>query len=76
MGQKDADGLTGRQKAILEFIKSHNGATIHQLKENLCLDEAELSNDLIVLRHCELGRGFKKGDNIYIVPWDFKEDPN
>ena len=73
LGLKGTEGLTGLQKAIYEFIKGNDKVTRERLIEYFKLTEAELQRQLATLRHCELVKGYKEGDNIYLVAFDYGE---
>ena len=73
LGLKGTEGLTELQKAIYEFIKGKGKVTREQLIKYFKLSEAELQRQLATLRHCELVRGYKEGDSIYLVPFDYDE---
>lgn len=62
--------MTELQKAIYEFVGRKGKVTREQLIENFGLTEAELQTQLATLRHCELIKGHKQGDIIYLVPFD------
>ncbi len=66
----DTEGLTEQQIAIYEIIKSEGRATEEEIMQKLKLDDAEMHAQLAVLRHCELIKGHKDGDIIYLVPFD------
>lgn len=70
LGLKGAEGLTEQQQAIYEFIRGKGKATKEQLSENFELTETELRRQLAILRHCELVKGHKEADRIYLVPFD------
>lgn len=70
MGFKNAEGLTSLQRAIYEFVRSSGRVTREELLENFGLAESELQAHLATLRHCELVKGYKEGDRIYVVPFD------
>ena len=72
-GTKGGEGLTELQKAIYEFIKEKGKVTREQLIEYFKLSEAELQRQLATLRHCDLVRGHKEGDSIYLVPFNYDE---
>lgn len=72
-GLKGIEGLTELQQAIYEFIRGKGKATREQLIENFELAEAELQRQLATLRHCELVKGHKEGNSIYLVPFDYNE---
>jgi hypothetical protein len=63
------EGLTGVQKAIYEFIREKGKATREELIQRFSLKEIELQTHLAVLRHCELVKGYKESDRIYLVPF-------
>ena len=73
MGLEDADGLTDVQQAIYEFVKCSGKVTREELIKNFNLAESELQTQLATLRHCELIKGSREGDRIYLVPFDWKE---
>jgi hypothetical protein len=68
-GITGSEGLTGVQKAIYEFIREKGKATREELIEHFHLKEIELQAQLAILRHCELVKGYKKDDHIYLVPF-------
>jgi hypothetical protein len=72
-GLKGVAGLTERQQAIYEFIRGKGKVTREQLIENLELTEAELQRQLATLRHCEMVKGYKEGNSIYLVPFDYSD---
>jgi recombinational DNA repair protein (RecF pathway) len=69
LGLKGTEGLTELQKAIYEFVRGKGKVTREQLMENLGLTEAELQTQLATLRHCELVKGHKEDDRVYLVPF-------
>ena len=73
VGLKGTAGLTDLQAAIYEFIRNKGKATREQLLENLSLTEADLQRQLATMRHCELVKGHKEGNSIYLVPFDYDE---
>ena len=38
--------------------------------EHFSLSQAELQTQVAVLRHCELVRGAKEGDRVFLAPFD------
>ena len=66
-GITGTDGLTDMQKAVHDFIKSRGEVTREEIMERLSLTRRETENHFAVLRHCELVRGFKRGDDYYIT---------
>jgi predicted transcriptional regulator len=73
VGLEGIAGLTDLQQAIYEFIRSKGKATREQLVENLDLTEADLQRQLATLRHCELVKGHKESNSVYLVPFDYDE---
>lgn len=45
----------------------HKGGTVTAIAKEFKLEQKELEKHFSVLRHCELVRGFKKGDKIYLT---------
>jgi formylmethanofuran dehydrogenase subunit E len=68
-GLKGTDGLTDLQKEIYEFVRRKGKATRMELMEQFDLSAAELENQFAILRHCQLLKGRKEGDAVYIVLW-------
>jgi hypothetical protein len=68
-GLKGTEGLTSLQQAILAYVKEKGRATPEEISTRFNLKSRELENSFATLRHCELVRGQKEGDRIYIVPF-------
>ena len=68
-GLKGVEGMTELQKAIYELVKSKGKVTRQEVMEILNLSESETLAQLAILRHCELVKGHKEGDNVYLVPF-------
>ena len=68
-GLKGAEGLTELQKAIYEFVKNNGKVTKEDTMKNFNLIESEMQIQLAVLRHCELVKGHKEGDKVYLAPF-------
>ncbi|HEX7364258.1 MAG TPA: hypothetical protein VF366_03725 [Dehalococcoidia bacterium] len=62
-----AEGLTELQRAIYEFIKSRGKVTGLELFSQFHLSPQELENQIAILRHCELVKGQKEGDKVYLT---------
>lgn len=69
-GLEGTEGLTELQKQICEMVREKGKVTGEQLMEYLGLTEAELQTQLATLRHCELVKGHKEGNRVYLVPYD------
>ena len=69
LGLKGTEGLTGVQKEIYELVKRKGKVTKGEVIENLNLSEQEMQIQLATLRHCELIKGHKEGDKVYLIPY-------
>jgi hypothetical protein len=69
-GHTGIQGLTSRQKEFYAYIAANDGVTTGQLGEKFGLTPEEISLELGVLRHAELTKGQKRGDGVYIVPFE------
>jgi hypothetical protein len=69
-GHTGVQGLTPRQQEFYEYIVANNGVTVGQFVEKFGLTPEEVSLELSVLRHAELGKGQKRADGVYFVPWE------
>jgi hypothetical protein len=68
-GLDGTEGLTGLQKAIYHLVKNRGKVTAAELTQEFELTPDELQSQIAILRHCELLRGSKEGDKVYIVPF-------
>ncbi len=68
-GLEGTEGLTDLQKEIYEYIVTKGKATRMELMEKFNLPTSELENQFAIMRHCQLLKGRKEGDVVYIVPW-------
>jgi len=66
---KGKEGLTDLQKEIYEFVRSKGRVTKEEIIENLNLSEQEMQTQVATLRHCELIKGRKQGDKVYLVTY-------
>lgn len=66
-GQSGVEGLTDLQKQVYEYIKSRGKATKQELLNHFKLPEWEIEKQFAILRHCELLKGRKEENKIYIV---------
>lgn len=73
LGQKGTDGLTDLQQKVYDFIKKNDKVTREEILAELDVEETALQTHLATLRHCELVKGYKDGDSIYLVPFDYNE---
>ena len=69
-GLTGAEGLTGLQKTVYEYIKEKGKVTAEELMVKLNLSEPEMKTQVAALRHSELVKGQKDGDKVYLVPFD------
>jgi recombinational DNA repair protein (RecF pathway) len=66
---KGTEGLTDLQKEIYALVKRKGKVTREEVIEGLNLSEQEMQTQLATLRHCELVKGHKEGDQVYLVPF-------
>ncbi len=57
------------QRAIYEFIRDKGKVTRGEVMENFNISEGELKTQVAVLRHCELAKGHKEDNRVYLVPF-------
>ena len=70
-GLEGTEGLTEQQKKIYELVKEKGKVTREEILANFNLKNTELQTHLATLRHCELVKGYKEGNCIYLVTFDF-----
>jgi late competence protein required for DNA uptake (superfamily II DNA/RNA helicase) len=68
-GLEGTEGLTELQKAIYEFIVSSGGAKKEEIAKKFEISLLETENQFALLRHCELLKGQKRTDGVYLVPF-------
>jgi hypothetical protein len=68
-GLQGAQGLTGCQTAIYEFIKSKGKVTFEELQDAVQLPPQDLRNQIAILRHCELVKAQSEDRKVYFVPF-------
>lgn len=66
-GQKGTEGLLPLQKEVYDYLKEHGKATRQEVMEKFSFDQKELEKHVAVLRHCELVKGLKEGNNVYLT---------
>ena len=66
-GTKTEDALNPQQKAIYDLVKEKGRIAPEELCLTLQITPKELENLIAILRHCELVRGEKVGDEVYIT---------
>ena len=66
-GQTGTEGLLPIQKEIYELIKRKGRASRAEVMTELDLPEWELNKQVAVLRHCELVKGRKDEDGVFLV---------
>ncbi|HAA89805.1 MAG TPA: hypothetical protein DCE07_04420 [Peptococcaceae bacterium] len=65
--QKGTEGLTPLQQKIYNFIKEKGKATPEEVAAHVGISREELDRQFAVLRHCELARGCKEGDKVFLT---------
>jgi hypothetical protein len=68
-GQKGSDGLTDLQKQIYDLVQTKGQIEHDELMKAFDISTQELENQIAVLRHCELLKGKKIDDKVFIVPF-------
>jgi late competence protein required for DNA uptake (superfamily II DNA/RNA helicase) len=71
-GLEGTEGLTELQKAIYEFIVSSGGVKKEEIAKKFQISTLETENQFALLRHCELVKGQKRADGVYLVPFESK----
>jgi hypothetical protein len=66
-GLEAAKGLTELQRAIYEFIKLRGKVSGLELFSQFHLAPHELETQIAILRHCELVKGQKEGNEVYVT---------
>ncbi|HHW40424.1 MAG TPA: hypothetical protein GXX19_04600 [Syntrophomonadaceae bacterium] len=66
-GHKGAQGLTPVQKKIYDYLKEKGKATRQEVAEYMGLPWEDIERDFAVLRHCELVRAFKDGNEVFLT---------
>ncbi|MCQ8903682.1 MAG: hypothetical protein NQU42_06285 [Methanothrix sp.] len=69
-GLKGDEGLTEIQKKLYNLVCSRK-LTREELQAELGLTPQKLENEIAILRHCQLVKGRREGDKVYIVPWEY-----
>lgn len=70
LGQQGTEGLTKLQQEICRFVQEQGKATKAEIARKFQLADWELDKQFAVLRHCEVLRATKVGDQVYIVLFD------
>lgn len=60
-------GLTDLQKSIYKFVEARGRALPEEITGALKISNTELERQFTILRHCELLKGCKEGDKVYIT---------
>jgi hypothetical protein len=69
LGQSGSSGLSELQQKIYNTIEEHGKITKEELLKILNIKAEKLEQEFAILRHCELIRGFKEGDYVYLIKW-------
>lgn len=67
LGQRGTEGLTDLQKEMCAYVEERGKVTKPELAAKFQLPEWELNRQFAVLRHCEVLRAMKEGDQVYIT---------
>jgi hypothetical protein len=68
-GLSGAEGLNTLQQAIFNFIKDKGKTTPEEVITRFNITPKDLQNQVATLRHCELVKGSKEGQTVYLVPF-------
>lgn len=68
-GLTGAEGLNTLQQAIYTYIKDRGKATPDEVTTRFNITPKDLQNQIATLRHCELVKGHKEGNKIFLVPF-------
>lgn len=68
-GLKGAEGLTPFQKEVYELIKGKGKVTPAEVMASFNITQRALEDVVATLRHCEMVRGQKEGDKVYLIPF-------
>ncbi len=68
-GAEGGSELSPTQQAIYDFIVKKGRTTADEVMAELNISRQELENQFATLRHCELAKGHKEGDKVYLVPF-------
>jgi len=69
LGLEGTQGLTEQQRAIYEFVKNRKRATIAEIMQAFNLSPPQMQAQMAILRHCQLVKGRKEGNEVYLVPF-------
>ncbi len=62
--------LTSEQQRIIDHLKEKGPLTLEQICAHLDLTEGQFKNSFATLRHMELARGFKRGEQVMYTLFD------
>lgn len=68
-GQKGTEGLSELQKEIYNLVQLKGKVEPDELIQTFKLSTIQLENQIAILRHCELVKGKKIGDKVFLVPF-------
>ena len=71
-GQTGTDGLTDLQKRIYEYVIKIGKATKQELCVIFHLTALEMDVQMSIFRHCELLKGRKIDEVVYVVPFELE----
>jgi len=68
------DSLTAEQQEILDLIRKNGPLTAEAICTELSMNSNEWQRNFATLRHMELARGFKRGDQVYYTLFNDREE--
>lgn len=66
-GHTGTEGLLPIQKKIYNYLQEHGDTTREQMAREFKLEQRELEKHFSILRHCELVKGRKEGNKIFMT---------
>jgi hypothetical protein len=69
-GLSGTERLNTLQQAIFNFIKDRGKVTPEEVITRFNITPKDLQNQIATLRHCELVKGSKDGQTVYLVPFN------
>lgn len=67
---KTGEKITQRQQAIYDLIRKRGKIKVEEIARELGMKIIEVEREIAVLRHLELVKGRKEGNEVFIVPFD------
>ena len=69
-----SESLTAEQQELFDLIQKSGPLTVEEICTELSIDSNDFRRNFATLRHMELARGFKKGDQVYYTLFNDREE--